>query len=83
MEQVQFNEESTARTAPPPPRPQKGFIGFLVKRGWAKDQKTAEYILGTIALLAFIISLFFWVDVLVDPTPEDPSVPLTADEVVL
>jgi hypothetical protein len=60
MENVQFNEESIARSAPAAARQSKGMAGFLIKKGWARDDKGAQYILLGIAVVALVTSGFFW-----------------------
>lgn len=38
----------------------KGLTGWLIKKGWAKDVKSAEIIQIIIAIIFFSLSFYFW-----------------------
>ena len=73
MADVQFNEETTLaprQTA----AARSSMSGWLVRQGWAKDEKQAEYLLIGIAIIAFVTMLLvlFFSTLRPRPVPLNP-----------
>jgi len=56
MTDVQFSEEMTL--APAPMRTESGMVAWVIRSKWAKDQKQAEFLLMSVAVVAFATMMF-------------------------
>lgn len=66
MSEVIFEDRQGSQQFEPHKRPDfskrnSKFANYLVKKGWAKDEKSANTRLVIISIILLVVSLFFWI----------------------
>lgn len=74
MTDVQFAEEATLASRPVLTNKGSGMAGWMVRAGWAKDQKQAEYLLIGIIVVAFATTALVLFFGMAGPRPLPPEI---------